>query len=252
MKLTASTRSFIQRSFIQRAAAVLSCVCALGALTGCGDEDDDEETTTAANQPGSNLSFFVTSSTHDGDLGGLAGADAICDTLATAVGAGDKTWRAYLSTANNGSPQHARDRIGTGPWVNAEGMMVAADLDTLHALSGDPDVFIDENGDPINGQWNGVMPNQHDIMTGSGSDGRFIMTLNAMTNMPEQSTCNDWTTNTMTPGPQVGHTDGMGPMMATDQPRFTSWNGGHPSRGCSSEELAMSGGAGRFYCFATN
>jgi hypothetical protein len=131
-------------------------------------------------------------------------------------------------------------------------MMVAANLDELHTLTGDPMLFIDERGEPINGQWNGVAPNQHDIVTGSGPDGRFITTLDPMTNMPQQTTCNDWTTDTLTPGPQVGHTDGMGPMMATDQPRFTSWNGGHPARGCSSAELAMSGGAGRFYCFATN
>lgn len=252
MIIASFNRAPATRSLIQRAASVLSCVCAVAALTGCGDEEDDAESTTAGNQPGSNLSFFVTSSTHDGNLGGLAGADRICDELATAVGAGDKTWRAYLSVANNGSPQHARDRIGTGPWVNADGMMVAANLDELHTLTGDPEVFIDEKGEPINGQWNGVAPNQHDIVTGSGPDGRLITTLDPMTNLPQQTTCNDWTTNTLTPGPQVGHTDGMGPMMATDQERFTSWNGGHPARGCSTAELEMSGGAGRFYCFAAN
>ncbi len=252
MMIASFTRASALRSIIQRAATVLGCVCALAALSGCGDEEDDPESTTAGNQPGSNLSFFVTSSTHDGNLGGLEGADRICDELATAVGAGDKTWRAYLSTANNGSPQHARDRIGTGPWMNAMGMMVAANLDALHSLTGDADLFIDERGQPINGQWNGVAPNQHDIITGSGSDGRLISTLDPNTNMPQQTTCNDWTSNTVTPGPQVGHSDGMGPMMNTAEPRFTSWNGGHATPGCSSAALQMTGGAGRFYCFAAN
>ncbi|MEY4546986.1 MAG: hypothetical protein RL685_3181 [Pseudomonadota bacterium] len=253
MKIAASTRSFIQRT-----ATVLSCVCALGALSGCGDEEDDEESTTAGNQPGSNLSFFVTSTTHDGNLGGLAGADQICDDLATAAGAGSKTWRAYLSVANNGAPLHARDRIGTGPWMNAAGVMIAANLDALHALTGDENTFITEKNEKVNGQWNGANGmngapvNEHDIVTGSGPDGRFITTLDATTMMPQQTTCNDWTSNTLTPGPQVGHTDGMGPMMATDMPRFTSWNGGHPARGCSTADLAPSGSTGRFYCFATN
>ena len=252
MTIASFVRASATRSFQQRATRLLSCICALTALTACGDEEDDEMSTTAGNQPGSNLSFFVTSSTHDGDLGGLAGADQICDNLATAVGAGGKTWRAYLSTANNGSPVHARDRIGTGPWVNADGMMVAANLEELHELSGDPMVFIDERGEPINGQWNGVAPNQHDIITGSGMDGRLDTQLDPMTNLPRQTTCNDWTSTEPVPGPMVGHTDGMGPMMNTSEQRFTSWNGGHPGRGCTSEALAMSGGAGRFYCFAAN
>ena len=81
---------------------------------------------------------------------------------------------------------------------------------------------------------------------------RTLTTLDPMTNMPQQTTCNDWTSNTLTPGPQVGHTDGMGPMMDTSQPRFTSWNGGHPARGCSTADLAPSGSTGRLYCFATN
>src|SRR5688572_26378309 len=251
MIIASSTRPLFQRSFMQRAATLLSCVCALGAV-GCGDEEDDQ-LTVAGNQPGgASLSFFVTSTTHDGNLGGLTGADQICDDLATAVGAGNRTWRAYLSAAGNGTPVHARSRIGNGPWVNADGVTVAENLQGLHMLTGDPQLFIDENGEPINGQWNGVMPNQHDIMTGSDSSGMLIMTMDPMTNMPAQTTCNDWTSNAVTPGPQVGHTDGMGPMMSTAEARFTSWNGGHPARGCSTELLAMSGGAGRFYCFAAN
>lgn len=253
MKIASSTRSFILRT-----TALVSCVCALGALAGCGDEEDDEDTTTAGNQPSADFSFFVTSTTHDGNLGGLTGADKICDDLATAVGAGSKTWHAYLSTANNGSPQHARDRIGTGPWVNAMGMTVAANVDALQALKGNADLFITEKGEKVNGQWNGsngmngAPVNEHDVVTGSGPDGRLINTLDPMTMLPQQTTCNDWTSNTLTPGPQVGHTDGMGPGMDVSTERFTSWSGGHPARGCSTADLAPSGSTGRLYCFATN
>lgn len=255
MTIASFTRLSFTRSFIQRATGVLSCVCALGALTGCGDEEDDEESTTAGNQPGSDLSFFVTSSLQDGNLGGLEGADQICDDLATAVGAGNKTWRAYLSAENNGNPIHARSRIGNGPWFNAAGMQVAANLTELHTLTGNPDLFITETGAKVNGQWNGsngmngAPPNTHDIMTGSDSQGMLLVNADPMTG---QSTCADWTSNTLTPGPQVGHSDGMGPMMNTAEARFTSWNGGHPAAGCSSAALQMRGGGGQFYCFATN
>jgi hypothetical protein len=228
--------------------AVIACAALGCSFLACSDSDDDanEDSTTEANQPGSDLSFFVTSSTQDGNLGGLMGADAICDRLATAVGAGDKTWRAYLSAENGGMPVHARERIGAGPWMNAMGMMVAANLTALHAptLVGDPDLFITEKGEKVNGQWNGAAVNEHDIMTGSDSNGMLIMT--------DATTCADWTSNTLAPGPQVGHSDGMGPSMDTSMPRFTSWNGGHASRGCSSELLSMSGSTGRLYCFAAN
>jgi hypothetical protein len=231
------------RSLAVRGVAVLaSLVAAFSVFSACSEDEDEE---------GSDMSFFVTSTTQDGNLGGLSGADTICQNLASAAGAGDKTWRAYLSAANNGSPIHAKDRIGTGPWYNAAGALVAQDLTALHQLTGNADLFVTERGEKINGQWNGVAPNQHDIMTGSDSTGTLIMTMNAM-NMPVQTTCNDWTSNTLTPGPQVGHTDGMGPMMNTSMPNFTSWNGGHASRGCSTTDLAGSGGAGRIYCFATN
>jgi hypothetical protein len=238
------------RSLVLRGATVLGCVCALSALSACSDEADDEET--------SNLSFFVTSTTHDGNLGGLAGADKICDDLATAAGAGNKTWHAYLSVAGNGTPQHAKDRIGAGPWYNANGVMVAQNLTALHALTGNADLFITEKKEKVNGQWNssngmnGTPANEHDIMTGSDSTGSLLMGINAMTNMPTTTTCSDWTSNTLTPGPQVGHTDGMGPMMNTTMPNFTSWNGGHAAAGCSTPDLQARGGAGRFYCFAVN
>jgi hypothetical protein len=239
----------VQR-FARRASLGALCALTLSALPACSDSDDETPGGDQGADEGS-LSFFVTSTTQDGNLGGLAGADQICDTLATAVGAGNRTWRAYLSAEGNGTPVHARDRIGTGPWYNADGVMLAADLTALHQLSGNKDLFITERGTTINGQWNGsngmngAPPNEHDVITGSDPMGMLIVG-------DATSTCDDWTSNTVTPGPQVGHTDGMGPMMNTAEIRFTSWGGGHASPGCSSAALAMTGGAGRFYCFAAD
>lgn len=228
--------------------AIIACAALGCSFLACSDSDDEanEDSTTEANQPGADLSFFVTSTTQDGNLGGLAGADAICDQLATAVGAGDKTWRAYLSAENGGTAINARDRIGAGPWMNANGMMIAANLTALHAptLVGDANLFVTETGAKVNGQWNSAPVNEHDIITGSDSNGMLIMT--------STTTCADWTSNTLTPGPQVGHTDGMGPGMNTTMPNFTSWNGGHAAAGCSAADLAARGGSGRFYCFAAN
>lgn len=230
------------KSFFARHGAALACAAALCALPGCSEDDDD-----AAEGGGdtNDMSFFVTSTNHDGNLGGLAGADAECDALATAVGAGNKTWRAYLSAENDGTPIHAKDRIGDGPWVNADGVTLAANLEALHALDGNADLFIDENGDKINGQWNGVSPNEHDIITGSDPTGTLLMG-------DMNSTCEDWTSNTLTVGPQVGHTDGLGPNMAMMRPNHTSWNGGHAAAGCSTELLNMRGSSGKFYCFAAD
>jgi hypothetical protein len=229
----------------------LACaaVCCLAACSS-DDDESDEATTTQSNQPGE-LSFFVTSTTQDGNLGGLSGADEICQDLADAADAGDKDWAAYLSAANSGQAIHARTRIGEGPWYNALGEPVAANLTELHTLTGDADLFVTESGDKVNGQWNssngmnGAPVNEHDIITGSDPSGMLMMNDTA-------TTCNDWTSNEVTPGPQVGHSDGMGPGMAIDMPRFTSWNGGHATQGCSSALLAPSGSTGRFYCFAKN
>jgi hypothetical protein len=238
------------RSSAFRAANVLGCLCALGALSACSDSSDDEA-------QGTDLSFFVSSTKHDGNLGGLAGGDKICQDLAAAAGAGSKTWHAYLSAANNGTPINAHDRIGSGPWYNANGIKLADNLDTLHGLSGNADLLITEKKEKVNGQWNssngmnGAPANEHDIMTGSDSSGKLLMTTNDM-GMMQQTTCNDWTSNTLTPGPQVGHTDGMGPGMDTSMVNYTSWNGGHAAQGCSTPDLAARGGAGRIYCFATN
>jgi len=251
-----SIRSFARHFFLKPGSVALACVCIAGSLSACSDEEDDAETETGNLQ--TELSFFVTSTMHDGNVGGLAGADKICQDLGAAEGAGSKTWRAYLSVANNGTPLHAKDRIGKGPWYNAKGMMMAADVASLQALTGNADMFITEKGDKVNGQWNGsngmggTPANEHDIMTGSGLDGTLMMTTDPMTGMPAQTTCADWTSNTLTPGPQVGHTDGMGPNMDTSTTRYTSWSGGHAAQGCSMAGLQAFGGGGHIYCFAAN
>lgn len=193
----------------------------------------------------SELGFFVTSQTSEtGNLGGLDGADATCQALAAAVGAGDRTWRAYLSAAsdpeNPGMPVHAGLRIGQGPWVNANGITVANDLEELHARTGDVDVFVDENGERINGQWQGSpTPNQHDMLTGSTSDGMLM----------EGSTCEDWTSESPDISAQVGHSDGLGPGMDSSG-TYSSWNSSHENESCA--DTAPRGGAGRFYCFAAD
>lgn len=193
----------------------------------------------------SELGFFVSSDTSvTGNLGGLAGADARCQALAEAVGAGDRTWRAYLSAESDpdsgNMPVNARDRIGAGPWINSEGVVLANDLDELHALNGDPALFIDENGERINGQWEGSpTPNQHDILTGSDTDG------NVMTG----STCDSWTSESGDVTAQVGHADGLGPNQSSDPP-YNSWNSAHENGGC--DDTAPLGGAGRIYCFAAD
>jgi hypothetical protein len=232
------------QTLAQQSRAVFACAVAVCSFAACSDSEDGDNDEPANT---SDMTFFVTSTTQDGNLGGLDGADELCDELATAVGSGNRTWRAYLSAENGGDAINARDRIGNGPWENADGDLLAEDLDALHDpdLVGDENLFIDENRVRINGQWNGTPPNQHDIMTGSDSNGMLM--LSDMT-----STCEDWTSDSMMPGPQVGHTDGMGPEMNTAEVRFTSWNGGHAAAGCSSEALEMRGGAGKFYCFAAD
>lgn len=189
------------------------------------------------------LGFFVTSQTSTtGNLGGLAGADATCQRLAAAAGAGNRTWRAYLSAArdasNNNQPVNARDRIGAGPWTNANGTMVATNLTELHARSGDAALFVDERGQRINGQWTGSpTPNQHDILTGSNADGTLMT----------GSTCADWTSGAASDVGQVGHSDGLGPGQSTAG-ALASWNSAHANLNCS--DTAPRGGGGRFYCFA--
>jgi hypothetical protein len=181
------------------------------------------------------MSFFITSAgPGDGaDLGGLEGADAHCQSLANAVGAENRTWRAYLST----DAENARDRIGDGPWYNARGELIARDLDALH---GDANAMskataLTEKGDPVNGR--GDSPNRHDILTGSNPDGSA-----------SQMTCENWTSSGEGSA-IVGHHDRMG--LADDAPS-KSWNSSHPSRGCSQEGLRSTGGDGLLYCFAAD
>jgi hypothetical protein len=179
------------------------------------------------------MNFFVTSDTSTtGNLGGLTGADARCQKLATAVGQGSKTWHAYLSTEN--PAVNAIDRIGPGPYYNVEGTMVAADKASLHARAGDSAIFLTEKGGKVNGQWVGSpKPLEHDILTGSMRNGMVNPGL----------TCGDWTATTGMS--EVGHCDGLGPNQATTG-SYTYWNAAHTGM-CG--DTAPGGGAGRLYCF---
>jgi Protein of unknown function (DUF1554) len=209
----------------------------LVAAAGC--EDDNGPTAPT----GRTTTFFVTSATSvTGNLGGLAGADATCQRLAAAAGHGGSNWRAYLSVerdpANGNRPTHARDRIGTGPWYNANRVLIANNLTELHSRTGDATLFVDEFGLRISGQWSGSpSPIEHDILTGSNADGTLAAGL----------TCSDWTTNSTVVAAQVGHSDGMGPNQSTAG-ALSSWNSAHANQNCSN--TAPRGGAGRFYCFA--
>lgn len=202
-----------------------------------------------AQQAAPNMSFFITSagSGKGADLGGLAGADAHCQKLAAAVGAGSKTWRAYLSvpptfpsSANPaGVPSvNARDRIGKGPWHNAKGELIARDLDHLHNGNQiNKQTALDEKGQIVPGR--GDKPNEHDILTGSRADGTAFA--------PQtDTTCKAWTSSTEGSA-VVGHHDRIGPL---PENWAKSWNFSHQSAGCSQEALIRTGGAGRFYCFA--
>jgi len=182
------------------------------------------------NRPG----FFVTSSgSGTGDLGGLSGADQRCQALAKATGAGNRTWRAYLSTTGPGGV-NARDRIGSGPWYNVKSALIAQNLAELHSDKANinNDTALDEQGRTINAQG---APNRHDILTGSTTDGR-----------PTEMTCMNWTSS----GPgsaMLGHHD----RLARGTPG-SPWNSAHASQGCSAENLRATGGAGLLYCFAAN
>jgi hypothetical protein len=185
-------------------------------------------------------SFFITSAgPGDGaNLGGLAGADKHCQTLAAAAGAGARQWRAYLSAgAQGGQPAvNARDRIGKGPWANAKGVQVAASVADLHSENNNLGKInsLTEKGAMVNGR--GDKPNTHDILTGSNMDGTLAA----------DSTCGNWTSNAAGAA-MVGHHDKQG---GGTNPN--SWNAAHPSKGCSQENLVGTGGAGLFYCFAAN
>jgi hypothetical protein len=192
----------------------------------------------------SEMSFFITSvgPGNGADVGGLEGADAYCQQLADAAGAGEGTWRAYLSTQEAGgeAAENARDRIGQGPWQNAEGAVIAASVDELHGTNNlDKSTALDENGEQVNGR--GDSPNRHDILTGSQPDGTAFAA-------GEDRTCGNWTSSG-DGSAMVGHHDRMG--LRDDAPS-KSWNSSHPSRGCSQEALIGTGGDGLFYCFAAD
>ncbi len=206
---------------------------------GCSDESP---TPGGSTEP--SLSFFVTSvgtGSLGGNVGGLAGADEFCQNLAAAVGAGEKTWHAYLSS----SSEDARDRIGTGPWYNARLQDVAADVEALHeneiprllwGVAEDPDgegLVIDENG--------GLVPlTEHDIVTGSTMSGT----------VSEGRTCLDWTSASEADVAQVGHSDIAPPGVTIEGVDIQSWNSAHDTVSCTEQGLAERQGAGRFYCFA--
>ncbi len=215
--------------------ALPAALVVLAATTAC---------VTAASRASANdqsMSFFITS-VGPGDgarLGGLAGADAHCRTLAEAAGVTGKNWAAYLSAAPAGGQPavNARERIGSGPWYNASGVLLARDVAHLHS---DDNMLgkansVDERGRLVNGR--GDTPNQHDILTGSNPDGTLAVD-------STDTTCGNWTSNN-TGAALVGHHDKQG-----GGARPTSWNSAHPSRGCSQQNLVGTGGNGLFYCFA--
>ncbi len=189
------------------------------------------------------MSFFITSGGpgNGADLGGLAGADMHCQSLAKAAGAGGRTWRAYLSASAtaDGPAINARDRIGKGPWHNVQGVRVAVDVDDLHGDDNNlgKETALDENGQMVKGR--GDRPNMHDILTGSQLDGTVFPA-------DSDKTCKNWTSSARGSA-QVGHHDRTG-----GGPNPTSWNSAHGSRGCSQSDLVGTGGNGLFYCFAAD
>jgi hypothetical protein len=227
-----SFSQIISRAYFGLAAAALSIAAAQPAQA----------------QP-ANTSFFVTSVGigNGGNLGGLAGADIYCQTLAQASGVGAKSWHAYLSTqAADGNPAiNARDRIGNGPWQNAKGVVIAKDVAELHGGSNhiNKETALTEKGEIVNGY--GDNPNRHDILTGSQPDGIAF-------SGPDDRTCKNWTSSTQGAA-MVGHSDINGPATV---PTVKSWNAAHPSRGpdggCSQKDLISTGGVGLLYCFAVN
>lgn len=230
----------LRLSLLATAAVALTAACSSPAPSSSG---------AAAAAPKGPMSFFVTSTgsgAKGGDLGGLAGADATCQKLASAAGAGSRTWRAYLSTppvlgAAPVAAVHARDRIGKGPWFNAKGELIAANLEQLH--NGNKitkATALDERGNVVLGR--GDSPNEHDMLTGTRADGTAFA--------PQtDTTCGGWTRSGADGSAVVGHHDRIGP---TGDNWSTSWNFSHQSAGCSQEALIKTGGTGRFYCFAAD
>lgn len=219
---------------IARLAAV---ICTTGAVVGTAAPSLAQQ---------SEMTFFVTSvgKGKGADLGGLAGADAHCQGLAAAAGAGSRSWRAYLSTQGAGAV-NARDRIGAGPWKNAKGEVIAKTVDDLHGATNNltKQTALTEKGEIVKGR--GDAPNMHDVLTGSSPDGKSIAG-------DADMTCKNWTSSTQGAA-MVGHSDRTG---LDESAPAKSWNASHPSRGpgggCSQDDLKGTGGAGLFYCFAAN
>ena len=208
---------------------------------------------TASCDTAQEMSFFVTSAGGgDGaNLGGLEGADAHCQRLAEAVGAGERTWAAYLSTQGSNAV-NARDRIGSGPWYNAEGTMIAENVAALHRddVNIDNETALDENGEMVpyvhlDAEGNAIPPPEqpetveHDILTGTQADGTAY-------SEGDDMTCGNWALNGEGSA-MLGHHD-----RRSLQPGLSPWSTAHPSQGCSQQDLVNTGGAGRLYCFATD
>jgi hypothetical protein len=194
----------------------------------------------AQDKPAQPMGFFITSvGAGDGaNLGGLKGADAHCQKLAAGAGGGSRTWRAYLSTSasGDGAAENAKDRIGSGPWYNSKGVMIAQNVAELHGENKlTKETQLTEKGEIVNGR--GDTPNRHDILTGSQLDGTAFSD-------GTDHTCNNWTSNS-SGSAQVGHHDRQG-----GGANPTSWNNAHASKGCSQENLRATGGDALFYCFA--
>ena len=215
---------------------LLALVPAAGLALGAAAQPN-----TAAAQPNT-MGFFVTSSGsgQGADLGGLAGADARCQSLAQAAGAGGRSWRAYLSTSGAASV-NARDHIGRGPWRNAKGEVIANSVAELHGTNAlTLQTALTETGAPINGRRS--TPNTHDVLTGSQPDGTAFAGA-------EDRTCRNWSYSGAEGAAMVGHHDREG---LRDDDASKSWNSSHPTRGCGQEALKTTGGAGLFYCFAVD
>jgi hypothetical protein len=203
-------------------------------------------TATDARAQQANMTFFITSGGpgKSAELGGIEGADRHCQQLAQAAGAGNRTWRAYLSVTGGAGAAavNARDRIGNGPWQNAKGEVIAKSVDDLHGAGNNltKQTALNEKGEMVNGR--GDQPNMHDILTGSQPDGR------AFPPGDKDNTCGNWTKGGEGSA-VVGHHDRIG---LRDDDASKSWNSSHGSRGCGMEALKATGGAGLFYCFAAN
>ena len=217
---------------------IFSGLCGLGLTANFAQADKNKE-----------MSFFVTSVSpgKGADLGGIEGADKHCQSLAQAAGAGSRTWHAYLSTQatsfQDTSAQQARNRIGTGPWYNAKGVLIAKNVEDLHSEKSNlnKETALDENGQPVNGR--GDKPNKHDMLTGSRPDG---------TNFPPSPpfpdrTCGNWTKSDKSGSAMLGHHDRLGP---NGDSWAISWNSAHPSLACDTENLNKTGSDALFYCFA--